>query len=39
MKIAALGAILMIVHDWVAAIVWSWKTATLIRGSPRDRTR
>ena len=39
MKIAALGAILMIVHDWVAAIVWSWKTATLIGAAHRDRTR
>lgn len=39
MRIAALGAVLMIVHDWMAAIVWSWKTATLIGAIHSDRTR
>jgi hypothetical protein len=38
-RIAVLGAVLMIVHDWMAAIVWSWKTATLIGATHRDRTR
>ncbi len=38
-RIAVLGAVLMIVHDWVAAIVWSWKTATLIGGFHRNRAR
>jgi hypothetical protein len=38
-RVALLGAILMIVHDWIAAVVWFWKTATLIGATRNDRTR
>lgn len=33
LKIALVGAILMIVHDWLATIVWSWTTAKLVQAS------
>ncbi len=38
-RIAVVGGVLMIVHDWVAAIVWSWKTATLIGPFQRNGAR
>ena len=39
MRFAVLGAILMIVHDWMAEFVWSCKTAKLLGAIHNERTR